>query len=104
MTSTTTAPQAWCTECLKWKPATDFDVDGRTKGGKARKRCRTCQRKVDRERVRACVEKRGLKACPSGRPHCFNPRCPQEGRFVLVDGRRACARCLKAIVKERKSE
>lgn len=97
-----------CWRCKEWKPREDFPAD-RHRPSQCGSACKGCailavrESKMRRASGGAAVER--LKPLPPPPPLGSCGECTKRpARFLLKDGTPACARCLRARVKERKSE
>lgn len=101
-----------CSTCKVWLRAARFSLD-RSRPDGLSARCRGCDaarvREGQRRRRETAHAKSVSKQIAAGW-ELLEPTTPlcalcatRAGRFVLADGRRACAGCLKKRVKERRS-
>jgi hypothetical protein len=97
-----------CASCFTEKQLAEFGRDRTKRDGIARRclACGTLKTKLNterREKAKAARTNTVRSSTGSGGQRCSIGDCAAAGTFVLATGKRACARCLKARVKERKS-
>lgn len=96
----------FCRVCRGWKSAAHFGRDARVVGGRST-RCRACAKAAALEReelrvARRSAELAAARACilEPGAYSCVD--CDGRGVFVVPDGARVCAQCLKARARARR--
>lgn len=83
---------ALCTRCKRWLRPDRFTPDPRARSG-LRSACRECHAAETAHNLAIRRNYLRVVPAPEGAPRCYT--CAQEGKFLLVDGARACARHLR---------